>query len=183
MRPPYDRRNWSIKDIEAAVAAGTAFSIYDIEAEACAVTFLGHRSKLVDFGFSPDGKQVVSGAMDGVLKLWEATTGKPVATFGAGEDSVAGCAFSPDGTLIASLHTGNRLNVWDAESLVKIGQFRSDALIEQMIWGPNSERLTIWGPQEAYLLQVENVERFRLGRKIESLVRILQYWHSKRLNE
>src|SRR5262245_23123418 len=53
--------------------------------------------------YSPDGRYLVSGNMDGVTTLWDAKTGKAIRQFTAqGLDEINGLAFSPDGRIIVA---------------------------------------------------------------------------------
>lgn len=73
---------------------------------------LGHDSTVVSLAFSPDGKSLASGGRDGLLRLWEVPTGKPLyvkSAYGAVADFMKGktvhataVTFSPDGKLLAT---------------------------------------------------------------------------------
>ncbi len=51
--------------------------------------------------FSPDGQMIASAGRNGLVHLWEATSGKSLRHFGQPETEVQGMAFSPDGKTIA----------------------------------------------------------------------------------
>jgi hypothetical protein len=57
--------------------------------------------------FSPDGKQVVSGAWDGTVRLWDAATGVALQTLEGHLDMVESVAFSPDGNKAQGLFVSN----------------------------------------------------------------------------
>ncbi|MDQ2976170.1 MAG: WD40 repeat domain-containing protein [Acidobacteriota bacterium] len=64
--------------------------------------------------FSSDASRIVSGSDDQTVKLWDASTGKHLATLQGHSGTVKACAFSPDGTRIISGSSDHALKVWDA---------------------------------------------------------------------
>jgi uncharacterized protein YjbI with pentapeptide repeats len=89
------------------IVAQRAAQLVAVTAGAAAVTA---------FGFSPDGRFIVSGANDGTLRVWNADTGKRLQTLAAHTQPVALCRFTADGRQILSAARTGVLKVWDAES-------------------------------------------------------------------
>src|SRR4051812_37215630 len=70
-----------------------------------ATSFKGHTGEVYSVAYSPDGKYLVTGSFDRTLKIWDASTGKEIKTFGGAnghQNLILSMAMSPDGTLIAS---------------------------------------------------------------------------------
>ena len=63
-------------------------------------TLEGHSSPVHAVAFSPDGKQVASGAR--TVGLWDLTTGELQQTFFGHSNLIYTVAFSPDGSWVAS---------------------------------------------------------------------------------
>lgn len=89
----------------------------------------GHRGAVCSVAFSPDGKRLVSGAMDGLLKVWDVPTGRELMSFQTTasrqrSNEIRCVAFSPDGKRILSCGSDKYLRVWDATN-VKLVPFQS----------------------------------------------------------
>src|SRR5258705_4419398 len=64
--------------------------------------------------FSPDGTRIAAGVADNTVRLWDASTGKPIGQPLRGHDGmVTGVAFSPDGTRLASGSVDQTVRLWD----------------------------------------------------------------------
>ena len=79
-------------------------------------TFLGHKSDVRSVAFNPDGKRIVSGSQDRMVKVWEAQTGQELLTLNGHTNTVTSVAFSPDGQRIASGSDDRAVKVWDVQT-------------------------------------------------------------------
>ncbi len=66
--------------------------------------------------FSPDGTRVASGSFDGQLKIWDATSGKVLASCDGFIFPVMAVAFSPNGKRVASGGSDRAVKIWDAKT-------------------------------------------------------------------
>jgi WD40 repeat protein len=86
---------------------------------------LGHTFRVMQAVLSPDGKVLASGggnSQGGELKLWDAATGRLLATLPGYKDSLEGLVFSPDGRRLAS--AGSALQVWDVAAGTEVAALK-----------------------------------------------------------
>jgi len=77
--------------------------------------FEGNASGVNAVAFSSDGRHIVSGSDDGIVRLWEVASGASRALEGHGLQ-VNAVAFSPDGRYVVSGSGGGTLRLWEVES-------------------------------------------------------------------
>jgi len=87
------------------------------------VRLTGHKDDVRNYTFSPDGRTAASGAMDGMVRLWDVPTGKELGRFGIEVTDaskggwVESVAFSPDGRTLVSGGLDKRAYVWDVSKI------------------------------------------------------------------
>lgn len=72
----------------------------------------GHQERVSTLCFSPDGRTLLSGGWDEVLKLWSMDTGECLREFVGHQDWIPCAAFTPDGAQILA-GSQDAINVWD----------------------------------------------------------------------
>jgi WD40 repeat protein/tRNA A-37 threonylcarbamoyl transferase component Bud32 len=112
---------------DGAVAATASTGVQDISAarrwqpppEQALAKPLWQPGQLRDLTLSPDGRTLLTGADDGIARLWDLSTGRPVGPGLAHEGPVHTVAFSPDGQTFLTLAlkgTGGQdgfVRLWD----------------------------------------------------------------------
>ena len=78
------------------------------------LTFKGHSDQVLWAAFSPDGRRVVTGSLDGTAKLWDAASGRDLLTLKGHHAWVSSVAFSPDGRRIVTGSIDGTARVWEA---------------------------------------------------------------------
>ncbi len=85
-------------------------------ADHCRMVLKGHTKSVWVVAVTPDGKTVVSGSEDNMLKAWDLATGQCRATFEGHTNLVFGVAITPDGKTVISGSEDTMLRVWDLNS-------------------------------------------------------------------
>jgi eukaryotic-like serine/threonine-protein kinase len=67
--------------------------------------------------FSPDGKYLVTGRLNGDVEVWDAGIGRPVGILGAHDGEVRAVVFSSNGKHLASASPHGEVKLWDATRL------------------------------------------------------------------
>jgi len=82
-----------------------------------------HETTVWTVAFSSDGKTIASGSRDGLVRLWDANTGKPIGQPLHGhKDDISSVAFSPDGKMLVSGSEDTTIQIWDVTTGNPIGQ-------------------------------------------------------------
>ncbi|MGI9107720.1 MAG: TIR domain-containing protein [Pyrinomonadaceae bacterium] len=76
----------------------------------------GHTSYVLQVAVTPDERRIVSGSHDKTLRVWDADSGKCLATLEGHTGGVSGVAVMADGRRIVSSSGAKTLRVWDADS-------------------------------------------------------------------
>ena len=92
--------------------------LYDVASGREKQRFEGHKSEVIRAAFSPNGKHIVSAAMDGTLRLWDVASGKELRRIILPLKTVITClAVSPDGRWLLTGDNQSSLALWDLETL------------------------------------------------------------------
>jgi WD40 repeat protein len=72
----------------------------------------GHNQNVQGVAFSPDGRRLASGSLDGTVKILDVAERRHERTIRGHADRVWGVAFSPDGRLVASTSSDRTARLW-----------------------------------------------------------------------
>jgi WD40 repeat protein len=99
-----------------AISAGTQFDdeparLWDLGSGTCLQTYPEHTRSISAVAITPDGQLAVSGGEDGELHVWEAATGRVLATMNPG--CVRSAAVSADGRFAMSANDDHVVQLWE----------------------------------------------------------------------
>ena len=75
-----------------------------------------HPGRVLACAASADGACIASAGSEGVIKVWDAGTGRELGSFAGHTAGVNALAYSGDGAILASASSDRRLRLWDARS-------------------------------------------------------------------
>jgi WD40 repeat protein len=113
-----------------------------------------HRGPVECVAFSPDGRTLATGGWDGEVRLWDAQTGRGLATLIGHAARVCSVAFSPDGQTLASAGFGGEVRLWDAQTGRVQGGLRANELGDaySVTFSPDGRALVAGGWRDRVFL-------------------------------
>jgi len=95
---------------------------------------------------SPDGRFVVSGSEDAMIRLWDTTTGGEVRRFHGHDSEILSLAFSGDGRLVLSGSSDTTVRLWDVATGKELHRFNGhEADVISVAFAPGEQFATSTG--------------------------------------
>lgn len=126
-------------------------------------TIQGQKADIINgVACSPDGKKIASAGDDGIIKVWDVTSGKVLLTLGKDLQGADAVAFSPDGQMLAAAvnaggRRGNAVQIWDLANGQLVQDMREHTQqINDLAFSPDGNRLASVGNDNS--LRIWNVK-------------------------
>ena len=121
-----------------AAASSDSIYVWNIAMKKRIAHLKGHAGKVLCVSFSPDGKLLASGCVDGEIKLWDAKSFRYLKQLNQSRESkgtrwISDVVFSPDGNLLTTSSVNKKayvVRLWD----VKSGKRKSLNWFDDMVW-------------------------------------------------
>lgn len=91
-------------------------------------TLSGHSSRVRSLAFNPDGNILASGDVDGVIQLWNTSTGQLQGTLNQSSGAVSGLVFSRSGATLLAGGLGGKVEQYTVSNLSLMRQY-TDAIV------------------------------------------------------
>ncbi|MCG9131689.1 sigma-70 family RNA polymerase sigma factor [Candidatus Poribacteria bacterium] len=133
---------YSADGTRLAVASSIGIWLYDTHNGQALDLLTTHTDYVNSVGFSPDGRTLVSGSKDGIIRLWDTQTGILRRSLIGHTGSVSSVVFSADGTSLASRNKDNTIRLWNAQTgeLQNTLKGHTNAVLS-VAFGPNGKTL------------------------------------------
>jgi WD40 repeat protein len=106
------------------------------------LAFTTHSGDDFSMALSPDGQRIVSGALDGLARLWDTTTDKPpLLTLKGHTSTIRSVAFSPDGLRIVTASLDGTAKVWQATSSETLTLKEPSCGVFAVAFSPDGQRI------------------------------------------
>jgi len=103
----------------------------DAQAQQSSREFIGHTSKANAVAWSSDGKLIASGGSDDTVRLWNAATGKQLASLKCDGRQVWSVAISPDNQLVVAGCDNGSVRIWNVQSHERVASIKAS---EHEVW-------------------------------------------------
>jgi WD40 repeat protein len=124
-----------------AVPWGHNILLYEARTGTLLRTLTGHTANAYRPAFSPDGKRLASGSLNGILRVWDVASGREQLTLTDHTSEVVSVAWAPEGKRLVSADWSGTVKVWDAQGKPLTSFQGHEKGINQLAFSPDGKRL------------------------------------------
>ena len=141
------RPSWSPDGEQIVVACGAhrRALIWDAATGELLNALDNQEADLIAAEWSPNGSRIVTGQVNGAVRVWDAETQEILLTFGGHTDPVWDVSWSPDGTRIMSVGHDAMVRVWNAETGAQVFSFETPGNAYSVNWSPDGSYAIVAG--------------------------------------
>lgn len=99
-------------------------------------------------GFSPDGRYIIAGGADSIVRLWD-IAGEKLRLLEGQTEPIVRVAFSPDGRFVAAGSADGSLRLWDLEAGTSRALAAQEANVRTLVFSPDGRVLAAGGYDKA----------------------------------
>jgi WD40 repeat protein len=108
------------------------------------ITLPAHGEAIYTVAFSPDGRRIAVGGVEGAIRLYDARAGTELPPLQGHRGSVSALAFSPDSTTLVSGGLDKVPRVWDVAASKLVRELpEGPGPIQQALFAPNGKRFAV----------------------------------------
>jgi WD40 repeat protein len=159
-----------------AIAVGGPKEVHVWDASSGKIIYIlrGHTATVMAVAYSPEGRWLASGSVDGTIKIWDAASGKEIQTLHQdGNRVVIAVAFSSDSQLLASGSQDGKVSLWDQAGGKLIHSWQGHA---------EETRSVAFSPDKRYLASASSDRSVRLW-SVENRQKVRQFvGHTSKVN-
>jgi len=135
----------------------------------------GHSAAVRSAVFSPDGKLIVTAALDKTPRLWNAGNGQAIDALVGHTQGVNSATFSPDGKRIVTASTDRTVRIWNVASFGR-------AALLKVIFGHASEvNSAAFSPDSTLIVTASNDKTARVWDSASGEERLVLHGHDKQV--
>jgi len=107
------------------------------------INFPAHRRMVSGIAFTPDGRILATGGLEGTARLWDLTTHREIATLKGHLRAIWAMDISPDGRrLVTGAGGGETVKLWDMNTQQELITLASeDPIISTLVFSPDGNKI------------------------------------------